>query len=345
MRLQRATRLLAGLCGLAGAVFLFDASASDAPGAPAAAAGLIAEAVRHEHGEGLAKKPVRAAELYCSAAAMGSADAAYRLGWMHANGRGLARDDGIAVALFQRAAAQGHVSAGRALQKIRAEPARLPACIDSAGGSRSVAAGQPETVVVPSVGKLREDARALNAQLDATRSELAKMQKLLLEERARVESAKAALAELAALPALPALDKRAATAGAAAASTPASPATGAPAPATAGLKEIAEAVGRWSAAWSRKDMDAYLAAYASDFLVPAGRGRSQWEQERRARIVGREWIAVKVEALEITLEGEAAKARFLQDYRSDNYSERSAKTLALVRSGGKWLIRQERSEP
>lgn len=107
-------------------------------------------------------------------------------------------------------------------------------------------------------------------------------------------------------------------------------------------REVSDAIASWAAAWSRKDVAGYLAAYSKDFDVPRGRSRRQWEAERRSRIVGKSRIEVKIDALEITVDGNIAKARFRQSYRSNTYSENSSKTLTLVKTNQKWLIQQER---
>ncbi|MEK7230630.1 MAG: nuclear transport factor 2 family protein [Pseudomonadota bacterium] len=107
-------------------------------------------------------------------------------------------------------------------------------------------------------------------------------------------------------------------------------------------RAVSEALASWAAAWSNKDVKGYLAAYAKDFAVPRGRSRRQWEAERRARIVGKSWIEVKIEALEISVDGNVARARFRQDYRSNKLTESSVKTLTLVKTNEQWLIQQER---
>jgi hypothetical protein len=40
------------------------------------------------------------------------------------------------------------------------------------------------------------------------------------------------------------------------------------------VAEIAKAIDLWAAAWSRKDVKAYLGAYARDFKTPAGESRA-----------------------------------------------------------------------
>ncbi|SDX59167.1 transglycosylase SLT domain-containing protein [Nitrosomonas halophila] len=79
---------------------------------------LVAEARRHEHGEGVPQDREKALELYCRAAQRGSAEGQYALGWMYANGRGVARNDNIAAQLLTMAAAQEHLPAKKLLQII-----------------------------------------------------------------------------------------------------------------------------------------------------------------------------------------------------------------------------------
>jgi len=98
-------------------------------GESAAGADLVAEGIAFEHGEGVAKNPLKASALYCAAARDGDAEAQYRLGWMYAYGRGVARNDMTASALFSLAAAQGHAYAERALAVVSRDAGTLPECL------------------------------------------------------------------------------------------------------------------------------------------------------------------------------------------------------------------------
>ncbi|HEX6137134.1 MAG TPA: transglycosylase SLT domain-containing protein [Casimicrobiaceae bacterium] len=89
----------------------------------------LARALAYEHGEGLPKDPLVAAAIYCDAARRGSAEAAFRLGWMYANGRGVERDDATAAALFRMAAEQGDAHAGRMLRQLGDAHGLLPDCM------------------------------------------------------------------------------------------------------------------------------------------------------------------------------------------------------------------------
>lgn len=119
----------------------------------------------------------------------------------------------------------------------------------------------------------------------------------------------------------------------------------APAPAKSMEEEVTEAVQAWAKAWSSQDADAYLASYAPDFKVPGGEPRAAWEKSRRQRIAAPKSIAVTVDDLKIAPEGDArARATFRQGYRSDVLQPmQTTKTLILVRSDGRWRIREERS--
>ena len=107
-------------------------------------------------------------------------------------------------------------------------------------------------------------------------------------------------------------------------------------------RDVSAAIADWAAAWSRKDVAGYLAAYSKDFEVPRGRSRRQWEAQRRARIVGKTRIEVKIEGLEIIVDGNRATASFRQNYRSNRLTETGNKTLTLVKTNQRWLIQQER---
>lgn len=107
--------------------------------APAWAEGLSAQAtpaeqlryqaIAHEFGEGVARDPLLAANLYCQSAKLGDAVAQYNLGWMHANGRGVVRDDVTAAYFFHAAAEQG-MPAAQGMLKVVGQPAtEIPECM------------------------------------------------------------------------------------------------------------------------------------------------------------------------------------------------------------------------
>lgn len=106
------------------------------------------EATAYEYGDGVARDPVLAAQLYCRAARYGDAQAQYSLAWMLTNARGIERDDAQAAHLFAAAAEQGMTQAQNMLASLgtpRGEPPRClrPPDTDPAPPARRAAAPKP----------------------------------------------------------------------------------------------------------------------------------------------------------------------------------------------------------
>jgi tetratricopeptide (TPR) repeat protein len=118
-----------------------------------------------------------------------------------------------------------------------------------------------------------------------------------------------------------------------------------PAAAPDATAEVLKAVNGWAQAWSKKDVNAYLAYYAKDFKTPGGEPRAAWEKTRRARIEGARSISIAVNSAKVRMNGaDHATVSFRQAYRSDKLRANSAKTLVLVKSPeGRWQILQEKS--
>jgi ketosteroid isomerase-like protein len=106
-------------------------------------------------------------------------------------------------------------------------------------------------------------------------------------------------------------------------------------------KDAEAAVQAWAKAWAARDVKAYLASYAKDFNPPGSMSRANWEEERRARIASKSKITIKLDNLAVTVSGNAAVAKFRQDYKANGLSVSSRKTLDLVRVGDRWLIVKE----
>jgi tetratricopeptide (TPR) repeat protein len=128
---------------------------------------------------------------------------------------------------------------------------------------------------------------------------------------------------------------------------PATPSVEKPKPAPAAVDpsaEVMKAVNGWAAAWSKKDVDAYLAYYAAEFKTPGGEPRGDWEKTRRARISAPKSISVSLDSPKVTMNGtDRATVIFRQNYRSDVLKSNSRKTLVFVRSDGGWKIVEEKS--
>lgn len=104
--------------------------------------------------------------------------------------------------------------------------------------------------------------------------------------------------------------------------------------------DVVEALRRWSAAWSRRDMRAYEAAYTRDF-----KGRyathDEWLAERTKRIVPRNSITVSIGEIEVTGTHASVRAEFTQDYATDTLQVRSRRSVSMRLVEGRWLINEE----
>jgi tetratricopeptide (TPR) repeat protein len=107
-------------------------------------------------------------------------------------------------------------------------------------------------------------------------------------------------------------------------------------------EEVIKTVRAWAKAWSSKDAAAYLAHYAKDFKTPKGESRADWEKARKHRIGSPKKIEVAIESPKVSMGGDSASVSFRQNYRSDVIKTSGTKTLVMVKTDGKWLIREER---
>lgn len=122
------------------------------------------------------------------------------------------------------------------------------------------------------------------------------------------------------------------------------PATVEAAPLQPAVESALKAVSDWAAAWSNNDLDAYFAAYTSDFQPTDGSSRAEWEALRRSRIAKPRKIAVQVLQPSVRpLDDGRMQVSFRQHYRSGKFEEVGNKTLILVKSADRWLIQQERT--
>jgi outer membrane protein len=112
-------------------------------------------------------------------------------------------------------------------------------------------------------------------------------------------------------------------------------------PAATASDEVLGTVNQWAKAWSERDTKAYFAFYSPEFKGTNGGGRKTWEAQRRSRIEGKKKIDVKVEAPQVTIEGNTATVKFRQVYTAGRVKSSDDKVLRLVKQGQGWLITQE----
>lgn len=115
-------------------------------------------------------------------------------------------------------------------------------------------------------------------------------------------------------------------------------------PATGPDKEaIVTTLQGWAAAWSEKAVDLYLVFYTNDYH-PEGLSRRRWEAQRRERLQAPQWIQVELNDIEVQeIKADQARVRLIQDYRADNYQDRTLKEFRLRLTADGWRISSEES--
>jgi len=121
----------------------------------------------------------------------------------------------------------------------------------------------------------------------------------------------------------------------------AKPAAPKPKPAAPAVAEVESAVKDWADAWEKQDMARYLDAYSERF-EPANRASlAQWKEARRVRIVGKDNIAISLQNIEVTVDGDQATAKFRQNYVAGSLKTTTRKTLSMRQERGNWRIVRE----
>lgn len=112
----------------------------------------------------------------------------------------------------------------------------------------------------------------------------------------------------------------------------------------AGGEEVKTALEAWRAAWSRRDVEAYMGFYAPAFVPSTGGDREAWKERRKAVMTRAVDISVEVTELTVAMpDATHATTTFKQTYRSANYRDVVTKTVQWVRVGDRWLINRENS--
>jgi serine/threonine protein phosphatase PrpC len=113
-------------------------------------------------------------------------------------------------------------------------------------------------------------------------------------------------------------------------------------------QEIKAFVEQWKDAWEQTagpngDMDGYLSFYSEAFHSQ-GLDKKGWRKEKAERNRKKQWITIELEDVTVRDAGRdgLVEARFLQDYRSSNYSVKSSKSLMLKKESSGWKIVSEK---
>ena len=110
--------------------------------------------------------------------------------------------------------------------------------------------------------------------------------------------------------------------------------------------EIESRLMAWSAAWSGKDVTAYLDHYAASFVPEGGLSRADWAAQRSKRLQRPGAVRIELSKLEVLMRGkESAITTFRQDYTVDGLRDTSDKVLEWKKENGQWQIVREASQP
>lgn len=111
-------------------------------------------------------------------------------------------------------------------------------------------------------------------------------------------------------------------------------------------REVAEALKAWVLAWSSRDLQAYLDAYAQTFSPSDGSDRSTWAGGRKRTITKAGNIRLDISDIKLAVKDDRnVITTFRQTYRSMVYQDVVAKTLEWQKIDGKWLIVRETADP
>lgn len=117
----------------------------------------------------------------------------------------------------------------------------------------------------------------------------------------------------------------------------------APVPAKASCDFVAPSVEKWLAAWNKKDVKSYFAAYSDAFVPAQGLSRSKWESLRTDRVGNKpgDISAVLKDITPFKCDGDKTEVSFTQEYGSKDYRDIVQKTLSMELIKGEWKILKE----
>jgi len=102
----------------------------------------------------------------------------------------------------------------------------------------------------------------------------------------------------------------------------------------------------WSRAWSDSNFEHYIKSYSTDFIPSdARKSYAEWKNIRRGRLKFTKGVNVEIEQLRVFIEEQEkyALVEFIQNYRSESYSDKVLKQMYMQNQQGNWLILSERT--
>ena len=111
------------------------------------------------------------------------------------------------------------------------------------------------------------------------------------------------------------------------------------------IVEIEQVIQAWAYAWSNQDVNKYLNHYAENFTPGKnGLSKSQWEEQRKARLTKPSEIQLSLVDIEFTnFQDEIMRVTFEQHYKSDTYMDKIIKSMKFVNQNGSWKILSEKT--
>lgn len=111
----------------------------------------------------------------------------------------------------------------------------------------------------------------------------------------------------------------------------------------AAIKQAETTVLAWAKAWSNQDINEYLNSYSKDYVPASGGTHKAWEEDRKAKILGKSKISVNLSGINTSLvdNGNTAIVKFRQNYSAGALQTSTKKTLQLSKLNGKWVIVKE----
>jgi adhesin transport system outer membrane protein len=125
------------------------------------------------------------------------------------------------------------------------------------------------------------------------------------------------------------------------------------APPVCNIDEVTSQVNDWAAAWRAKDAEAHLKFYADKFMPEAPSDKAAWVKQRKQTLAASSKASFKLDALQVTCDGNKATAKFKQGLKLTANQPKKAgtngscedcnvnKELQFERINNRWQIVRE----
>ena len=105
-------------------------------------------------------------------------------------------------------------------------------------------------------------------------------------------------------------------------------------------EDVRNLVTKWAASWESGDIKTYRGSYASNFKSK-GMNLNKWISYKAAVHQKSKNINIRIDDLQILVEGNSAMAVFTQSYSSSILKDKGKKTLELIKINEEWKIYKE----